>query len=252
VQFYQPREVAVSLPEPDESKVARASEIKLFCFYAGHVLADLGRNYRSEELVKWVKRRAWPGASWKCEPLVWDSSSWGQRAIGEVTLVQPNGRKAKPRFEASLEHDTALSSSFFELRSQSDWRLKMRGMTFSGKYGYTQYAASFPALLHGLLVRRANDSDYEQMLLAATRTLSFAYTVGELRPPARWTGPASDAAHFGWDGTRPAFLTLLSLDRFSPVDLPGQLWIEEQLNAGRRSFDDIPDDELPFRDVPDD
>ena len=95
-----------------------------------------------------------------------DSESWGDRAIGEVKLTEQDERKAKPRFEASLEHEGSVTASFFDLRSQREWRLKMHGMTWSGATGRAQYAASFPALLHALLARRADNDEYERKLSA--------------------------------------------------------------------------------------
>jgi hypothetical protein len=116
VLFYSPTAVAVAFPPLAESDLAQASEIKLFSLYGGHVLADLGRDYYSQELVTWVERRAWQGEAAARGPLVWDSESWGDRAIGEVKLTEQDERKAKPRFEASLEHEGSVTASFFDLR----------------------------------------------------------------------------------------------------------------------------------------
>ena len=249
ISFYGRSEVAVELPWISHTgeELAQAAEIKLFCFYSSQALADLGRNYYTDELASYVQGVSWPGDEWIASSTAWDSSSWGDRSIGEVAHVNADAsREAKPFFEVTLTHDDQPSSLFFDLNRQSDWRLTMRKMVGTGRAGRAQFAATVPALLQALAARRGSNPEYQGKLFASCRAICFAYSVDLLKLPIAWTYVAADATAFGRERRRPGFLDLSSITDFRPKNLHDQMWMERQIDAGRRSLAEIPTDEFPF------
>lgn len=247
IQFLDPSLVSAVLPPPGDSDSERAAELKFFAHWAGQVLADFGVAPHTDILVYQLERHSFPGKDVEGR-LDANTPLTENRFLPSLKWTDHHDGKPRRRFDAVLKGSEMRDLAYFELESQGDWRLKLHGMHFSRKQGMLDFGSSIFVLLHALLRRRRGEqTDYVERLLRNSRLIAFTYTIGALRLPAAWTSSATLAGLYGWTGQAPRFASV-SLSAFRPKSVTDEWWLRNQLDAGRSSFAEVPDSDLPFVD----